>query len=199
MKNYEKIKKNGGMTYVELIVVLSIMSVMSTVVIFNYGTFQARIDIKNLASDIALKIVEAQKSAISGKLNPSASSTWKPAYGLYFDFNVPTQFVYFVDLDNSSGCSGAGCWPYSVSGEVLEVVNITKGNRISAISLTGPGDCSGITGFSVSFTRPDSSARMGGNQAGCTSQVSYAEITLLSPKGHTARIKLYASGRIQVN
>ena len=47
------------MTYIELIVVLSIFAVMSSVVIFNYGLFQARIDIKNLASDIALKFVEA--------------------------------------------------------------------------------------------------------------------------------------------
>ena len=56
------------MTYVELIVVLSIFSVMTSVVLFNYNEFQAKIDIKVLANDIALKIVEAQKSALSGKL-----------------------------------------------------------------------------------------------------------------------------------
>ena len=60
---------NRGMTYVELIVVLSIFSIMTSVVLFNYGAFQAKVDIKNLASDIALKIVEAQKSALSGKLS----------------------------------------------------------------------------------------------------------------------------------
>ena len=197
----KKIKGNRGMTYVELIVVLGIFSVLSSVVIYNYGLFQDKIDMKNLSSDIALKVVEAQKSALSGKLNQAASSTWKPAYGLYFDVNTPTQFVYFADLDNSGGCSTpVGCsWPYSVSGEVQEVVNITKGNSLSAVLVTGPGDCSSVTGFSVAFTRPDSVARMGGNVAGCTSEVTYAEITLLSTKGATAKVKLYASGRIQVN
>ncbi|KKQ07855.1 MAG: hypothetical protein US18_C0006G0001, partial [Parcubacteria group bacterium GW2011_GWB1_36_5] len=60
MKESKRIKKNRGMTYVELIVVLSIFAVMSSIVLFNYGEFQAKVDIKNLASDIALKIVEAQ-------------------------------------------------------------------------------------------------------------------------------------------
>ncbi|WP_146755300.1 type II secretion system protein, partial [Shigella flexneri] len=59
-----------GMTYVELIVVLSIFATISSVVIFNYGAFQDRIDIKNLSSDIGLKIVEAQKSSLSGQLPP---------------------------------------------------------------------------------------------------------------------------------
>ena len=51
-----KIKTNRGMTYVELIVVLSIFAVLSSVAIFNYGSFQDKVDIKNLGSDIALKI-----------------------------------------------------------------------------------------------------------------------------------------------
>ena len=68
-----------GMTYVELIVVLSIFSAMTSVVLFNYGEFQAKVDIKNLASDIALKIVEAQKSSLSGKLPESFPVNWKPS------------------------------------------------------------------------------------------------------------------------
>ena len=48
------------MTYVELIVVLAIFAILSSVVMFNYGNFQAKVDIKNLGSDIALKIVRTQ-------------------------------------------------------------------------------------------------------------------------------------------
>src|SRR3989344_6451778 len=73
-----------GMTYVELIVVLGIFGVISSVVMFNYGEFQDKVEIKNLASDIALKVVEAQKSAMSGKLPVNPPSGWKPAYGVYF-------------------------------------------------------------------------------------------------------------------
>src|SRR3989339_2191712 len=97
----KKIKKNGGMSYIELIVVLSIFSAMTSIVLFNYGDFQARVDIKNLASDIALKVVEAQKMSLSGQSPPqeqynliASPSTWKPSYGVSFDLTSPTQFVY---------------------------------------------------------------------------------------------------------
>ena len=48
----KKIKKNAGMTYVELIVVLSIFAVLSSVAVFNYSEFQTKVDIKNLANDL---------------------------------------------------------------------------------------------------------------------------------------------------
>ena len=51
---------SNGMTYIELIVVLSIFAVMTSIVLFDYGGFQAKVDIKNLASDVALQIVQAQ-------------------------------------------------------------------------------------------------------------------------------------------
>lgn len=107
------INKNKGMSYIELIVVLSIFSVLSSVVIYNYGAFQSQVDIKSLSSDVALKIVEAQKSSLSGKLptaTPSDPQSWKPSYGVYFNVkNVKPKdplsdnksFTYFVDLDQN--------------------------------------------------------------------------------------------------
>ena len=75
------------MTYVELIVVFSIFSVLSGVSIFNYGAFQDKIDLRNLANDIALEVFKAQKDALSGVLPPFAQqallvspSSWKPSY-----------------------------------------------------------------------------------------------------------------------
>ena len=79
------LKANAGMTYVELIVVLSIFAIMSGVVLFNYGTFQARVQIKNYANDIAMQIVQAQKDAMGGKMPANGSfPSGKPSYGVYF-------------------------------------------------------------------------------------------------------------------
>ena len=99
-----------GMTYVELIVVLSIFGIMSTVAIYNYGAFQAKVDVKNTASDIALKIVEAQKSAMSGNLPSDSPSGWKSSYGVYFDPSTDEdltdniflnkKLIYFKDLND---------------------------------------------------------------------------------------------------
>jgi len=191
-----------GMTYVELIVVLSIFAVMSSIVLFNHGKFQAKVDIKNLANDIALKIVEAQKSAMSGKWNTNAPSGWKPSYGVYFDLSVPNHFIYFADFvdinkqyDAGSGCSTGG-------GECLDDIEITKG-KISKIEECLIGDCSSSasisSSLSITFTRPNSGAVFydsGGELTG----FDYMQITVSSAdSSFNGYIKIYPSGRIQVN
>lgn len=186
-------KLNKGMTYVELIVVLAIFAVISSVVMFNYGNFQAKVDIKNLGSDIALKIVEAQKSSLSGLLPAlSYGPDWKPSYGVYFDITTPTlskQFIYFADLNNANGYE---------AGEALSTISITKNNSISELRIFGAGCPSTVTNLNIIFKRPDSGATIISNPAlSCTP--SYVQITVVSPKGMTSLIKLYPSGRVQIN
>lgn len=217
MKNLnKKIKKNqrpacrqAGMSYVELIVVLSIFSVMTAVVLFNYGEFQAKVDIKNLGSDIALKIVEAQKSSLSGKLPPLAQqaliaspSTWKPSYGLYINrISDNKSFIYFTDLDNPTQNSlydGSNC-----TGECLEKITITKNNSISSLDVFFQGDPTphSLNDLTITFTRPNSIAVIKSSQISTppATPISYVQITIVSPKSSTAAIKIYPSGRIQVN
>ena len=197
---------NKGMTYAELIVVLGIFSVMSAVVIFNYGKFQDKIDIKNLANEIAIKIVQAQKDATSGQfpslaLQAGLSSSWKPAYGIIFDMAVPTQFIYLVDLDNSNSCTAGTCVsPYSVGEEVLEVLNITKSNTISGMSVVVPSgqtECPNLTKASFYFTRPNANPII--NTSNDCASISYVQLNISSPAGSTSNIKIYPSGRIQIN
>lgn len=191
MKKIIKIKKNAGMTYVELIVVLGIFAVLSTVVIFNYGDFQAKVDIKNLASDIALKIVEAQKASLNGLL-PSGYTPipdWKPAYGVYFSTTTTAlskQFIYFADLDNNG--------IYNESA--IDTISITKNNYIFSLNVYPGGGT--INDLTITFARPDSGAKIYFNNA-LQLGISYVQITIKSPKGATALIKLYPSGRVQVN
>lgn len=204
------------MTYIELIVVLSIFSVMTSVVLFSYGNFQAKIDIKNLASDIALKIVEAQKSSLSGKLPPAAqfgmiTTTWKPSYGLYFnpssspdgaDNNIPfnKKFIYFTDVNpvNNSYNGSSFC-----SDECIDKVTITKGNYIFQIdSYSGSTPTQIVNPLSVVFKRPSSGVFFTELVSGAPvllSNFDYVQISIRSSNGMTAYIKIYPSGRIQVN
>ena len=196
------------MTYVELIVVLMIFATISSIVLFNYQEFQAKVDIKNLASDIALKIVEAQKSAISGKLSTEGTFLPKPAYGVYFHpssaldedgiaFNK--KFIFFADFDNSK----------IYDNEIpLDTILIPKNYSISKIDRCSDIDCSPPAPvefpFSITFKRPDSKANFtdsDGNDLIDLIQNSsdYIRITIGSPQSVTAAIKIYPSGRIQVN
>lgn len=194
------------MSYIELIVVLSIFSVMSSVILFNYGGFQAKVDIKNLASDVALKVVEAQKASLSGKFPPLAQqagidATWKPSYGIYINTATDNKSIfYFVDLKNptqnslydSSACPGAG--------ECLEKITIGKGNSMSRLDVFYQGSATAnlINDLTVSFVRPNSAAVIKSSTA-FSGTVSYVQITVTSPKLIISTIKIYPSGRIQIN
>ena len=193
IRNFKFVIRNcqAGMTYVELIVVLSIFAIMTSIVLFNYNGFQAKVDIKVLANDIAIKIVEAQKASIAGDLLITPpSSSWKPSYGVYFNSANANKnkFIYFAN--------GGSDNVYDTSTDTaLSTISITKNNYIQYLH------CSGIyvDNLSVVFRRPDSSAQIifdnGGSEIACTS----GQITISSPGGITSVIKVDQSGRIQIN
>lgn len=208
-----KIQKNRGMSYVELIVVLSIFSILSGVVIFNYGAFQSKIDTKSLASDIALKVVQAQKDSSSGKLPPSGysvTSAWKPSYGVYFNLapigGDDKSFTYFVDLEDDLTAIPTvqnGLFDGNTrdcTGECLEKIAITKGEKISRLDIfyQGSEKVHSVDDLTLTFSRIKSGTIINSTPPP-GDIVSYAQITIVSPNGAIAKIKVYPSGRIQVN
>ena len=207
-KQNKFICQQAGMTYIELIVVLSIFSVMTSVVLFNYDKFQAKVDIKNLANDIALKIVEAQKSALSGKLPTQLfGADWRPSYGVYFDlsssFGDNKKFIYFTDLDQSGNYNdGSFCPSSGGTYECLDKISITKNNYISDITVFyNDGSLStslSDSNLAITFARPNSEAIFTSTTV-FSASVSHVQITIISPSGMTAKIKVYVSGRIQIN
>jgi type II secretory pathway pseudopilin PulG len=203
----KNLKFSAGMTYVELIVVLSIFSIMSAIVLFNHDKFQGKVDVKNLASDIGLKIIEAQKSSLNGKFPPILQqaiiediNTWKPSYGTYFNINPITEnksFIYFVDLDRNNIIDSTNC--IAVSQECLERIDITKGSYISNLDVFYKNDATPypVNDFTFSFVRPNSEAVIKSSTV-FTGEVSYAQLTIKSVQGASAIIKVYRSGRIEI-
>jgi prepilin-type N-terminal cleavage/methylation domain-containing protein len=220
LKNSKIYKLNKGMTLLELMVVLGIFGVLSLVAVFNYGDFQSRVDITNLANDIALQVVQAQKSALNG-LWPTQShgAAWKPSYGVYFSKTTDPatdnaagannkNFIYFVNLNNSTNLfDGNSCPPPpplpSSTNECLNKYTITKNNSISNISAvyTTGNSPTTLNDLTITFTRPNSVGILKSTTAftpGFT--VSYVEITIINAKGNTpSTIDLYPSGRVQIN
>ncbi len=196
---FTKTKLNRGMTYVELIVVMSIFSTLAAVVLFNYSEFQSKIDIKNLANDIGLRLVQAQRSANSGILPPlrDLPTGWKPSYGIFIDKTSNKTIKYFTDLDQTGTFDGIDCGGVS---ECLELIDITKGNsisRIDAYDSSGQLLASNLTNLTIVFTRPSEEATI--TTTPSVANFSYMQITVTSPKSITATIKIFPSGRIEVN
>ncbi|MBI5139346.1 type II secretion system protein [Candidatus Nomurabacteria bacterium] len=203
-KVFSFIPKKGtqaGMSYVELIVVLGIFAALTSVIMFNYGEFGDRIEIKNLASDIGFQILEAQKNALAGRWHASApacvssdpSTCWKPAYGVYFNTAVDNKsFNYFVDTNNSNSCADSSC-----TGELISNLSIKKGNYISSLNVVGTGTCGTATRLSVVFTRPDSNASFDSDLGACTA-ITEININITSPKGKTSFVRVFDFGKIRI-
>lgn len=143
-----KKNKEGGFTFVEMITVISIFAVMGSIVLFKYGEFSKRANLDNLAQNVALKVVEAQKSAISGVKTSGVTSGLAPSYGMYFTINssgsANKKLVYFGDMpagadlegdkiyQTTGGTSALPCGT-SYGSECLSVTSVTSGEYVSRI------------------------------------------------------------------
>lgn len=193
-------QKKSGFTLIELIVVLGIFGVLSSIIVFNYHDFLSKVDIKSLANDMALKISEVQKNAAFGKQNATGSmdASWIPSYGLYFSSSENKAFYTFVDLNPRNGVINSvptNC----PSGECLEKINITKNNFISSIQVVDTSNHSStVSTLNITFLRPGYGATI--KSTPTYNNISYAQITVGSTKDDSkATIKIYASGRIQID
>ncbi len=167
-----------GFTLLEVAFVITIFAVMASIVLFRFKDFGVRTAFDNLSQDIALRIVEAQRSAISGALNPNFVGTSNPpAYGVYFRTGTgaaPTdpvthEFTYFTDIpipgtafgDKRYNAPADGVCPGTpaVGNECISTTAITSGEYVQRICATFPAgystcdDASGISA-NITFKRP---------------------------------------------
>src|SRR3989304_202002 len=93
------LKNNKGFTIIELVVVFFIMASILAVVIPGYLEYSTKLDLENLALDVALTIREAQGYGAGSKV--SSAGIFDIPYGVHFDINNPNQFIFFENTDNS--------------------------------------------------------------------------------------------------
>jgi hypothetical protein len=140
---------------------------------------------------------------MSGKWNVGALDDWKPSYGAYFSLLTPDankKFTYFADLNSNKIYN-----PPVSSDVVLDTVSIAKGNFVSALSFVIGNTATPINDLSIIFTRPDSGAVFAKTPSGVNggleifSGVDFVQIAISSPKNISSCVKIYPSGRIQIN
>ena len=169
-KNFCKNKYKKGMTLVELMVVIAILMILSSVTIFNSSNLNSHTTTQNLSDDIALSIRKAQSYAIG--VHGTTSGTFDYGYGVNFTTNAPTNiknesssksFILFTDIDGDGAYdhdSSGSCGTPTATNECLEILNITSPDKVSAISfgLAGredPKPADADSSFDVVFKRPN--------------------------------------------
>lgn len=144
--NKKTAQNDAGFTLLELMFVIALFALMSTIVLFRFKNFGTATAFENLAQDVALRVVQAQKTAISGTFNASFASAVKPTYGVYFESGSATgttnhQFIYFTDgngdrkYNSPSTCVAA---PAVGTDACISVTAITTGEYVSSILYNTP-------------------------------------------------------------
>lgn len=203
---------NAGLTFIELIVVISIFSVIASVTLFNFSSFSTNITSQNLAQQIALSIKQAQSESISGTrrvlFDPSDQDPeGLPSYGVYFKYDPASasrsedgsSYIYFADK-NGNGLydpSGSGC--DQITGtECLSVITIDTSDRITGVcaDMNCTTSNNGAGELTVTFKRPFPTAHIRLN--GGSSDEAFSEIRISSIKGISRLVTLNSLGQISV-
>lgn len=180
----------AGVTLIEMLVVVAIIAVVSSVMMFNYSDFSTNVSVRTLSQEVALSIRKAQTYATSVRsvdgTNIQDSSAYA-GYGISFSTNdtatdpyLPTskQFVLFVDIPGSDsdtpgtyGSQMATCGtPTSSGNECVEAFGISTADKVVAICggdatyVSNPSDptapCNSKGSVDISFKRPSPDAKI---------------------------------------
>jgi prepilin-type N-terminal cleavage/methylation domain-containing protein len=208
-KNNQKrftLRNSKGFTLVEIIVVVFIFAVVSSILLFRYSDFSTNVSVRNLSQEVALSIRKAQTLATSVRGgNPRDVFNATRGYGVYVSVPPSTaligggdsSFVIFRD-DNGDGRynqRSESCGRVTSNNECLERFTITTGDRISQICVDD--NCSSPSGVVIYFRRPSPDAKIYFENSP-TQLRSYADITLVSRKGLRKTVRVWNTGQIGV-
>ena len=166
VQKYKKSLSNcrAGFTLVELMVVITIMLIITSISFYNYTAFRSQTLISSLAYDISLAIRQAQLYGVSGRgtdasITPISATSdlsgFTYAYGVSFDaINNPTQFKIFADTN------GDGFYTAIPSDETVQTYALQAGTKISSVCVTSNSVCAAadtVRGpVAILFKRPES-------------------------------------------
>jgi len=191
-----------GFTLAEIMITLSIVTVIMTTVLFSYSVFSDKLALSSAAQEIAITIRQAQTYGLTVREAAVAGGNFNSAYGVYFDIGSDqTHYYLFVDTNSNSKYDvGNGCG--SASTECVQ-----QGTIRSNVLMTNVCDGSAcppvvnVKKMNVTFLRPNPDATIiftdssGNTLAGPSST---GKVVLTSPKGNTSTITIESTGQVNV-
>jgi len=199
--------RNLGFTLAELVVSISIVSIIMAILVWNQSAYNDISSLTNLADDISLTVSQAQVYGIGIREFSPGTQEFGAAYGLAFSLlpsDSNTAYIYFANLGVDEIYSDNWTCPIGLPSECLQKFNITRGNiiqSICSIDTSNATDCTvGRTDFT--FARPNIAANikffnMSGNLYTPVNNKG-VEIRLRSPKGQNRSVVVYKTGQVSV-
>jgi len=133
-------------TLIELIVVVSIITLMTALILPNYREGERQLALQRSAYKLAQDLRRAQEMALSSQ---KFDKEVPAGYGIYLNKSQPFQYILFADLDNGKDYD---------AGETVEILQLERQIQISSLSPVSP--------LTIVFTPPDPQIYIsGGNVA----------------------------------
>lgn len=185
-----------GFTLIEMITVLGIFMVMTSVVLFNYNKFTNDTILTNMAYEVALSVREAQIYGVSvRKPSGDSSAEFDSPYGVHFPQvtgGTPSYFL-FADADDDGLYDGGSTCTAGV-GECVIPYATQKDIRIMSVRTKDVGGGCTEGDLSMVFRRPNPEPVMND-----LTDREYAEITLKGPRSDSERFVIVSNnGQIYV-
>ncbi len=199
-----KLRKNfsRGFSLVELIVSISIITLLLGVVIFSYRTSTDKLTLNSGAQEMSIAIRQAEVYGLSVKEATVSSGNFQYGYGIYFNpITSPNDYYLYVDKNsNNTYDAGNGCG--SGSTECVEKFSLRNNIQITGIckTVSSVETCysSGTVALDVKFLRPDPIANIRLNLNSVVTSIPKGKVVLTSPLGATTGVSIESTGQILV-
>lgn len=105
-KNFQSTR---GFTLVELMVVLAIFAIVTSITLVKQPRFNSKISLDLLTHNVSLVYRQAQSFALGTKSFTSQSSSFFPGYGIFVRTSDPRSLILFADTDSNRQCDAPEC------------------------------------------------------------------------------------------
>lgn len=193
-------KNQKGFTLIEMVAVLGIFGIVTSVVMFNHSKFQSDTVLTNMAYEIALSIREAQVYGVSAReakqSMQSTSENFSKAYGVYIPKANSSQYLLFADLDNNLKYSGTDCGISQASDSCVMPYTLQRNIIIESMYVKNNQSCILADNMSILFKRPNPEPII--NTGGNRETFSQLQITVKAPDGAKRYVIVSNNGQISV-
>src|SRR3989344_22141 len=195
-----------GFTLIELVAVMGIIIIVTSVTLANNSRFGGTVLLQNLAYDMALSIRQAQVYGIA--VRGYSANNFTAGYGMHFSTSEAggsLQYELFADK-NRDGLFTSDLDP-DIDENVPPTHYIGRGYYISGLSILEPGASTetSVSTIDILFKRPEPTACISANSNSAIDSAylckrippkERARITVTSPRGESKSIVVEATGQI---
>ncbi len=185
-----------GITLIELMVSVAIISMIMAVIVYNSKTLNEKVAINSVAQEVSLIVRKAQSYGVSVK---GDGSDFNYAYGVAFNTNESDSIYLYVDRNsNRLYNGGVGC-----QNECVEKIPLRNNVKVTSIcALNGSTlNCTSISKAHINFLRPDPEPVLKVTNSSDTELYSgpfEIRITLSNSIGDTKLVNINSLGKITV-